>query len=281
MANPASPDDFFICVRTIGERTEKCLIDRIKDEFPSIQLAVASDYPSSKTLEKAFHLALESGKRWSIQLDADLLLMPAALQKMFNALRELHQNVFAVRFLIADPLLGTVRFAGNQTYRIDYIPYALPFAKKSHEKLRPDRHVIEKMEAQGYLFADVKQEVIGVHDIEQFYRDIYRKCFVYSFKHLNKADEFIPYWRSDESNLDFKVARKGFADGVQYVRPVQIDARLIDSVNPGFAKWMEQEGIEEKGPLLSYSVEKQTALLQAASARHFASLKWKKFHTFY
>lgn len=268
-------------MRTIGERTEKCLIDRISDEFPTVSLAVASDYPSSKTLEKAFQLAMESGKKWSIHLDADVLLMPGALQKMFNVLGQLEEKVFAVRFLIADPLLGTIRFAGNQTYRIDYIPYALPFAQNSKDKLRPDRHVIEKMEAKGYLFADVKQVVIGVHDAEQFYRDIYRKCFVYSFKHLNKADEFIPHWRSDESNLDFKVARKGFADGVQHLEQVNIDARLMDSLAPDFGNWLKREGIEEKAPLLSFSAEEQSALLQEATARHFATLKRKKFHTFY
>ncbi|CRX39008.1 hypothetical protein [Estrella lausannensis] len=281
MANSVSSDDYFVCVRTIGERTEKCLIDRISKEFPTLPLAVVSDYPSSKTLERAFQLAMESGKKWSIQLDADVLLMPGALQKMFDVLSRFEEKVFAVRFLVADPLLGTIRFAGNQTYRIDHIPYALPFAKQSKEKLRPDRYVIEKMEAKGYLFADVRQEVIGVHDAEQFYRDIYRKCFVYSFKHLNKADEFIPHWRSAESNLDFKVARKGFADGVQHLRQITIDARQMDSVAPDFGEWMKGEGIEEKSPLLSFSAEEQSIILQQAAARHFAALKRKKYHTFY
>lgn len=281
MRQAASSDDFFICVRTIGERTEKCLLERIKEEFPSASMGIASAFPSSKTLEKAFRMAMESGKKWTINLDADLLLMPGALQKMFNSLNELQEQVFAVRFLIADPLLGTIRFAGNQSYRIEYIPLALPFVIKAQDKLRPDRYVIEQMEAKGFLFADEKRDVIALHDAEQYYRDIYRKCFVYSFKHLNKVEEFLPYWRADESNLDFKVARKGFADGVQYCRQIHIDVRLMDEFKNDFEKWMEREGFSEKEPLLSYPIDCMPAVVHSAMANYFAYLKKKKSHTFY
>lgn len=269
--------DVFICVRTTGERTEKCLLESLKREFPLASLEIVSERPFYKALEKAYQLSISSGKEWSIHFDADILLMPGASDNIKRAISSFSEKIFSAQCLVADPLLGTLRFAGNKIYKNEYIPLALSNIDNLTNTLRPERYVISLMEEKGFSFVDLNSDVIGLHDYQQFYIDIYRKCLVFSFKHLNKVHEFLPYWREQATNLDCKVARKGFADGILRCKQVQSDVGITQQIAHELNDWLKKEGMEEKRPLESISEIEMRAIVSNVSNRYFSYIK-KKGH---
>jgi len=247
-----------IIIRSIGERTEKCLFDQLQGE----DVAIVSEKPLSNTLKKAFLLAVDSKSAWTLHIDADVLLIPGSLANIYKRLETQEKNVFAVQFLVADALLGDVRYAGNSAYRVDLIPEALGFIDESYDKFRPVRHVVKRMEEKGYRFIDQKEEIIGLHDAEQYYRDIYRKAFFYAFKHLNKTKEFIPYWR-DKSERAFEIALLGFADGIKARDPKEMQPR---------------EFSDEREPLTSIDKQEIMRILGSTLSDHYAISEQKKVY---
>ena len=263
----------FVCLRTIGERTEHCLLKQIGGEISKENIAIVNETPLTNTLKKAFSLAINKGNSWTLHIDADVLLLPGSLKGMTKKLMALPKDVFAAQFLVADYLLGDIRYAGNGAYRTDLLPLCLPFVAESVDKIRPVRHVIQRMEEKGYRFFDQREEIVGIHDAEQFYRDIYRKALVYAFKHLNKASEFIPYWRHKQG-ADYLVALKGFSDGIVRTEPIQIDPKMIDQES--FSAWLKSHNLAEKKDLSL--VNDPYSILSAILEDHYHISKQKKVY---
>jgi hypothetical protein len=87
--------------------------------------------------------------------------------------------------------------------------------------------------------------VLGLHDSEQYLRDVYRKCFVHAHKHAQYAELLLDIWRQGASrDPDFQVALRAFADGVQHAGPVHIDVR-----QSCFSVGLEELGLQEKPPI--------------------------------
>jgi hypothetical protein len=72
--------------------------------------------------------------------------------------------------------------------------------------------------------------VIGLHDYEQFFCDIYRKAFFHTHKHGSDLIYWETMWRNFRNcEDDFKVALKGAKDGKAYDASVFSDIRQFYS----------------------------------------------------
>jgi hypothetical protein len=67
---------------------------------------------------------------------------------------------------------------------------------------------------------------VGIHDFEQYFLDIFRKCFIHAHKHLDLTELFLSFWREKAVNdMDYEVALHGFASGVDHYGEISIDSR--------------------------------------------------------
>ncbi|MCG2590801.1 hypothetical protein [Rhodohalobacter sulfatireducens] len=70
------------------------------------------------------------------------------------------------------------------------------------------------MESKGYK-TRVFEYVAGLHDFEQFYRDIYRKAYFHATKHSDHVAELMKEWkRRSIDDTDYLVVIKGSVDGL-------------------------------------------------------------------
>ena len=122
-------------------------------------------------------------------------------------------NVFEIQPLVCDWLFGGLRTAGVHLYRTSLLRKALDLVPRSEESLRPENYVLTKMKLLGfpYIVCDV---LFGLHDFEQSYLDIYRKCYLQGKKHIRFTALLVGYWQSNKTK-DFDCAISGFSDGLK------------------------------------------------------------------
>jgi hypothetical protein len=99
----------------------------------------------------------------------------------------------------------------------------------------------------GYLKLDF---VVGLHDYEQYFRDIYRKAFFHAHKHKDEIKYWECLWRKlCCSDADYRVALKGAKDGREYKGEVFSDLGQFDSVE--YEMMLNYLGLTEKSELPS------------------------------
>lgn len=132
-------------------------------------------------------------------------------------------NLFEVQGYVYDKFYNGPRQAGNHLYRTSLLKKALTFIPEEGLNIRPEAHVLEQMDIHGFPRAKINQ-VLGLHDFEQYYSDIYRKSFIQAYKHLNYAEKMVTYWKEMFLvDKDFEVALHGFADGIRNTKKIYVD----------------------------------------------------------
>jgi len=230
-----------VVIRCAGERTiALCKALILEQGVLPDNLFVIREVPFSAAVRKGYEIGIERGLPWTLHLDADVLLRPGSIEKMLNLAEEQEQNVFQIQGQIIDKFFGGPRDAGNHLYRTSLLPAALPLIPEEGVDIRPETYILETMSEMGYPRVKVPY-VVGLHDFEQYYKDIFRKSFVQAHKHLYRAELFVTIWQEGaEKDTDFQVALKGFAAGIVHYGSVFIDARQKE-YQDGFAKLQTEE----------------------------------------
>jgi len=234
-------DQLSVVIRASGERTETICKELILAQGISPDnLVVIREAPFSAAVRKGFEIGIERGLPWTLHVDADVLLRPGSIKKMLSLAEAQEDNVFQVQGKVIDKFFGGPRDAGNHLYRTSLLSAALPLIPEEGVDIRPESHTLDAMEAVGYPTIKVPY-IVGVHDFEQYYKDIFRKSFVQAHKHLYRAELFVTIWQEGaERDTDFQVALKGFAAGIEHYGSVFIDARQKE-YQDGFAKLQTEE----------------------------------------
>lgn len=243
-------DKVTIIIRSIGERTEQLCRELILAQGIALgNVVIVSEAPFSTAMRKSFEIGIEYGRPWTFCVDADVLLRPEVVQKLIEFAEKQEENIFEVQGFILDKFFGGPREAGNHLYRTSLLDKVIAVIPAEGVNIRPEAHTIQTMVANGYKYVAIPL-LIGVHDFEQYYRDIFRKCFVHSHKFSQYAGLLLTTWRKRASNdMDYHVALQGFAQGVSYYGQTLIDTRQ-QIYRDGFIKLQ----IEEKTPLLPDSI---------------------------
>ncbi len=243
-----------VVIRSASERTEAaCLECVVEQGVRPADVQVVKLAPFSEALRASYRIGSECGKEWLLCVDADVLLRPGAIAEMLHIVAELPSNVCEVQGRMLDKLFATVRPGGVHVYRTGLLRKALECIPQEGTAVRPEHQTLQAMKALGYPWIEVSY-VVGLHDFEQYHRDIFRKCFVQAHKHAHHADKLLAIWRAGAAtDPDFRTALMGFGAGVQHMGSVLIDIRQ-DTYRNGF----EQTGIKEKEPLSKGAVTLQT-----------------------
>ncbi|TCJ14745.1 hypothetical protein EZJ19_09185 [Parasulfuritortus cantonensis] len=227
-----SLDDISIIVRECGERTADACSALLAEAFEGQTVHRVTGKPFVYTLRQSLELGAALGRQWTLCIDADVLVQSELIEFMTEA-RELPETTFAVQALVLDKLLPSKRPAGNHLYRTSLIPQALRLLS-GEETLRPETEMIQAMRRAGYGFFQ-SDRVIGLHDYEQNWEDIFAKAYLHAHKHRQLEDSFLPIWRNlAKVDDDYAVAMAAWeiASGEKDVPRVCRDfmaARFADS----------------------------------------------------
>jgi hypothetical protein len=226
MTDKGLKDRASIIIRSSGERTGQLCKQLILEQgVPAENLVVLKEAPFSTALKRSFETGIERGLKWTLCNDADVLLRPGAVETMLNLAEQQDEQVCEVQGFILDKFIGGPRNGGVHLYRTSLLPKALENIPLEGSNVRPEFQTLQGMAAIGYPYKTIPF-LVGIHDFEQYYLDIFRKCFIHAHKHLDLAEVFLSFWREKaSSDMDYVVALHGFASGVEHYGEVFIDSR--------------------------------------------------------
>lgn len=261
-------NDVHLVIRTSGERTTAvCRRLAIAAGLAEEDVTTVTEVPFEVALRICYEAAIGAAKKWTMTLDADVLLMPAAIPELLGFAEQMPPHFFHLEGKVFDKITGIYRQAGHRIYRTELLPLALARIPDPGAQIRPEFHTITQMVGLGYPSRLVASPV-GLHDFEQHYVDLYRKSVVHATKHRELLPELIARSsRLSHADPDFLVILKGLWDGLVTADTVTIDARRYDDQA---AHALHSLGIAEKAPIIDSAgfVRRCPVLLDEIQSAH-------------
>jgi hypothetical protein len=239
-------------IRSASERTRDGCRALLVRQLPEGAVHVLDERPFEAALRACYRIGIESDVEWMVTVDADVLPRPGAVWDLLAVAESLSDDYLQVEGLVHDKLLGGYRSAGHRAYRTRHLRKALDALPPDGTQIRPETWALERLAREGH--PSTRCEVVfGVHDHEQFYRDIYRKSFVQGQKFREWLPEVVPRWRAlADEDPDFRVAMRGFFDGFESPELAPLDVgRYSDRAEDA----LRRLGIAEKSDLPRDAVE--------------------------
>ena len=234
-----------VVIRSSEERSLQACLNSVLLQTDKNNLRIIQERPFENALRKSFKLGIESGKRWLITLDADVLLFPNVLNDLLAAAEQMPETYVEIGARIFDKVFGAYRLAGNRVYRVSILQKALSCIPEIGTEIRPETATLKKLAEFGHSNRKIGL-VMGIHDFEQFYGDLYRKAFVHGQKHYYLAGDLLKRClKKKAADPDFAVILKGFCDGIVSTEKATIDAgRFRDAADAA----LKELGLLEKPP---------------------------------
>jgi hypothetical protein len=241
-----------VALRSAGERSFHACKALLLAQVPESCVQVVTEVPFESALMKTYEIGIECGDEWLMSLDADVFLREGAVATLFSAAKNLPRRYFQIEGLVQDKLTGIYRKAGHRMYRTKYLKTALRLMPAPNTEIRPEYVTLQRMEATGFPSLEIKS-VMGVHDYEQFFRDIYRKAFVHANKHQIWLPQLISRWKKlAVEDDDFLIALRGLYDGLVSLANVKIDTR---DYGAAARRAIGDLGLQEKPPLSVQAID--------------------------
>lgn len=235
-----------VVIRSVGERTESLCRDLLIRSL-GVEPTIINERPFAKSLEKGLLYGIEKDKKWTLCTDADLLVDLDGLNRLIQYAESTKDSVFKITPQFFDKFFDDYREGGVHLYRTKYLKEALDYIPSEGLDLRPETHMLTRMRRIGYDF-ERPPIIIGVHDFDQYYKDIFRKGYVHSHKWVNRLSELVPMWREKaKKDADFRVLLTGVAAGL--LTPTD-QIRINEEVTPHYMlNMLTNDEIVEKNPI--------------------------------
>ena len=248
-----------VIVRSAAERTaEYCCAELVRQTSPA-QVERVEAAPFWRTLREGWERGLASGAEWVLSIDADVIPAPDAIQRVPACVQNAGAEAGVITCLIQDKLMGGMRFGGVRIYRARAIPDLLAVMPQQGSDVRPETATINRAVERGWRELQVPA-LLGIHDYEQYYRDIYRKAFLHMQKHGYMAARFLPAWKEKAAlDADFRAALVGVGDALVQESEVDCDVQHA-AYKPEEA--LARIGLTEKGPF-SYDARRYDGEIRA------------------
>jgi hypothetical protein len=232
-----------IIIRCCGERTEKKCIQIAKSEG---EIHIVKTSPFGESMRQAYKIAIDLNQAWTPMVDADVLLYPGSLKKALTELNGmLHSDgIFCLDGKTRDKIMMKKRRAGIHIYNTKLLKKALPHI--DNYELKPETFVRKKMALKG--FKTHKSKIIfGIHDYEQYYKDLWRKAVCQTQKLRKMIRNKPTIWkRLAQTDKDYLVIYHAHLYGKKIKTNVLIDSRIDYGATQGLKKLR----IKEKARLI-------------------------------
>lgn len=242
-------DSVTVIVRAADERTVDTCRKLIEEQGYPHKVYITNEVPFSAAVQKAFEIGISEKRKWTLCVDADVLLRRNSIVSLVTFADSQQANAFVIQGDVQDKFFPFSREAGNHLYRTSLLAKALPLIPDEGKDIRPESYVIRTMDEKGHPKISFP-DVIGLHDYEQFYLDIYRKSFVQARKHLQYTDLIIPLWKEKmDADDDYEIALSAFANGLLYREELYINKN-----QDIYKKRFEELGIVEKSKIENHTI---------------------------
>lgn len=225
-----------VVLRCAGEKTKAIALKLLYQECPQENVFPIEVSPFSLAVKKTFEIGLAESRKWTLAIDADVLVKYGAINELLDLAENEDDNLFELEGNIWDKLFGGPRSGGIHLYRTSLLDEALSSLDTNAKVNRPEYTVITAMKDQGYLQSRV-EIIVGLHDFFQKREDYFRKGVSISRKFPHFHWFFEPMWeRLKDCDKDIEEALAGWMWG---------------SKNPGLAITDSQQynGIlQKRGP---------------------------------
>jgi hypothetical protein len=266
--------DVAVVVRTAGERTREACLELVRQQVGAASVQVVSERPFELALRKSYETGIDQGRKWTMTLDADVLLREGAVRRLVAEAEAMPAGFVQIEGQVYDKISGSFREAGQRVYRTALLPLALEQIPAAGADIRPEYATLLKLGALGHRSRRVAI-VMGVHDHEQYFRDLYRKAFIHATKHDFLLTKMVRRCRNlMASDADFRVVLRGLWDGLLHTGPIHLDTATFPADLAGVLGEMnvlEKGGLDD-GAITSVTVEKWLA--SAGPVPHF--LEWSR-----
>ena len=98
-------DSVTVVIRSVGERTDAVCRRLVCEQIPEANVIVIRERPFGAAVRKTFQTGLERGLRWTLALDADVLVRANALHDMLAWAVSTPEKFFFANFAVADKFL--------------------------------------------------------------------------------------------------------------------------------------------------------------------------------
>lgn len=213
-------------VRSVNERTESLCINLLKEDlfYKNIKL-IKNVSPFSKAHELSMLEGLKEGRKYTLIIDADVLVAQNSIWHIFKFFEAQNNKVFEIHSLMLDQFFGGTRYGGVKLYRTSLIDKAIELIPK--DSIRPETDMILGMKSIGYLWVLFNYKAC-IHDFYQNYEDIFRKGYTHAAKHAQKGNNnvsvLLPFWKREASkSADFAVLLKGYEHFMKHPKKIKLD----------------------------------------------------------
>lgn len=206
-------DQCIVVIRSAGERTTEWSLDKAKSVFGAKNVVLIDERPMHKAIKKTFEIGIESNQNWVVEIDADILLHAEGILQLLQTASQRPESSFFHFGMVFDKLTNSFRSAGNKVIRTAHLPAAMTLLPKTTDQLRPDTYIRKEMALKGYhYYRDIC--LVGIHDFEQHYFDLYRKGYLQGVKNREKLERFISGWPENwKHDPDYHAIKGGMTAG--------------------------------------------------------------------
>jgi hypothetical protein len=230
-----------IIVRSIGERTEKECIRRCALQG---DVYVIRERPFGKAIKKTYELAMGLQQLWTPVVDADVFLNNDTLRQAIQELGTRSIKTFCLDGKTNDKILMKNRRAGIHIYNNSLLSKAIKYIDDYH--IKPESTVRRKMSIDGFP-TYVSKIIFGLHDYEQYYRDLWRKAVCQTEKIAGMVGNKVAKWKKlSRTDKDFFVVYEAHLWGKKNQPKIIIDSECDFQAQLN----LQRLGIEEKGEYL-------------------------------
>ena len=265
--------DTTIVLRCAGERTEELSRRLLVSESDPSCVVPIHEKPFAHAVRRTLEIGHAEGRPWTLAADADVLVREGSVGALVAVAERMPEDVFRVEGLVFDKLFHGYRPAGFHLYRTSLLGEALRHLSETPVH-RPEHHVARSMEARGFgnRYVDVR---VGIHDYEQYLRDLYRKGFVHAQKHTRYLRFLEPLWnRLAREDIDFRLVLCGMEDGLRHGGVAVTDTRFFERIS---ADAVEKIAGQEREPLRADGLETSDVSERMAGLREAPEYRrWKK-----
>lgn len=270
--DPVGLGDVAFVVRSAGERTLEAACFVLRSQIEALgggsPVTVIHERPFSNAVRRTLSIGAESGRAWTIGMDADVLLTSDGVGKLLNMCRSAKPDSFTVTGLMLCRFYGGFVFRGIHCYRSELLDQAVGLVGMRSPggpdpELKPESAVVHAMAARGHGY-EGHPVVLAAHDYEQSYKHIYLKMRLRGRREVEAGEDgdapgLVQFCQSKlacasgPGDSDFLVALWGALDGIADARGAA-HARAMHydwfAEYPELARRMAEHGLTEK-PVLA------------------------------
>jgi hypothetical protein len=224
-------DDVLVVIRSVGEKTEKICYDIACDQVGEENVFIIHEKPFWKAVKKTFELGLASDKKWTLALDADVLLKQNAVNEMIWNAKKYGSKLFIYQGYIFDYILGIYREGGPHLYQNIHLEKAQNIIDADPFIIRPETYVQKKMIAQFGAIKITDNKVFGLHDFYQYPFDYFRKSFLHGVKDKSFGGAFFSnYCKNVFLDINFKIMMEGWAIASENLNRVELNIDYFENL---------------------------------------------------